>query len=1469
MEWGSHGRKGGHRIQPTISQDGGKDGTLRALEPSRGRGRPKKSVNNITSHKTRDVIDAQTLIKVNGKKRKLSECDKAERASKKRNTNVETTNAAAPADVDMINTNEVREPFPVPCRTSGRRRKRRVLPDEESLVNDIEMPSSDPHIAFQGRPPSFCVIVNPPDYSKPKVKGGRRGRPKKALIVVIQSEALKRTSAKRPKSLTTPKANVLGKRKLEDLTRNKTQRSPRFTQDIPKEGPLLSLDIQDPTLSPKRRKTTEPITTATRASQPLTSTYSILVNPERSPLNHSLLGDLRSENTADASLPNMRKDSVHQRKLLHFDSSNHHQAQLLPEPRLSRSEQEADDSLTVVAQDQSVPSDTMHSQGIIGGIEDGADNLEDGSMAVDEVRTSAVSLSETPMELTSDSGSTPQPKMKRSTKLIPPRIAHTALRGGTVSFQRKKVVLDLMRKHGGAFPGDREMFLAWKDETLKQYPDVGTPDYRTYKAVEKSLVDTAQIKRLKFSFTTRAGIPLTRTILTFSELGPSDPPVRSMEAKIIQADGAETAVIGVEKVKGAPKSVIDQELDQRVTLHIDSVPGRRAVAIEEAIIREEQRRVKRSRKLKEQEYRKQLKAEKRAQRQDILASSKRKFHEYVLTEGEKERITKSIQEVSEQHELQNSSTSQGSNRVAQLHGLLNSRSVPSEISLGDLNTMFPRSGALSVSSLLNQRSELRHGLGPKHNKHKAQPLVDSLFAPLLTLHETSGTFGTYFRNNVNMAQARYKLARGKSIRKRDAQSLLSIMYKPLVLLHTVSGTFGTHPQRVDSAERIKLKLRRTASVSKSEHQTLSESMVRPAIVFQVTSGTFGTYFQNGLEIVNKYRAAQRPQYILTSSKPGSTIYREQRPLVPLAPKLTLSPRSDMQASAGTFDFLTTSANIGNGAGSLSRAMTRPYLASSSTLRGPGRPPSLFPKRILASQIFKTRKLTSREHAIVVEPSKASKEPKQKSSTILYSNGKPVAHKLLQRRTRGALSFPDLPEEAIEDVIIAVVVIRTVIGGLDKNIDWVIISRLFPNYGINVIETRWARIAQKYKTRLEMLYDDFQDIFLEAYQSNVIPPLDFDNLLAYDWRWLVNWAREHLEAGNRSDVVVLPDSRHKFDSLFNLEKQKDRCKDWKDDCHDSSVAHLRRMRVSSKVSFAKPLNAEKIIESNESELLIARSWIRANVITETEKYNSSAAKQKLFALKESILDTALHQLLKDNVIVHSNRGRDIPGRNYDITERVLKSFNREFTTSLMSRTAAFKNKLDVDFSNRGFSTYSYYAEDPETLAVINLVTSGRIALDAVNAPIRPMGLTKDYRSRGMDKGLLHFGMELRPTSFWVYGNPLPHLAPPPGKHLGEKLQPIPIWYDIHGNLISGIWGQVLTAILYTVSMRSGVLSEELARIFKPSLDLWEIELCLAWCKETGVVQHSGVGGWNTTGWWWCLGWDEQWLQGGALSSRKRV
>ena len=456
-----------------------------------------------------------------------------------------------------------------------------------------------------------------------------------------------------------------------------------------------------------------------------------------------------------------------------------------------------------------------------------------------------------------------------------------------------------------------------------------------------------------------------------------------------------------------------------------------------------------------------------------------------------------------------------------------------------------------------------------------------------------------------------------------------------------------------------------------------------------------------------------------------------------------------------------------------------------------------------------------------------------------------------RRVRGPRQANSLGENGEERLLTAVMVIRALTGGLDKRIDWVLVAKVFePTYTQMFVHSRWRLILQKYKLVLPKMESDFQNIFTSAYEKGTVPPIDYENLEDYDWKWLVDWTMANVDTPTQS-LPELPVERSDFDGLYTLnESSNNEINEFYE--IDGSSALARRTKIVNRDPYVLPLaqGRQRAHLDDSEELIIAKSWIRANIITLESTYNPSAARAKLATFPDRTVEDALKQLLLDRVLTQENKGRLVPGRNYDISDFLLSRLKKNLQAPHFHRAAAYKKQLDHEFEEKGFANYTYAVDDGDVIVVINLQAHQRITVLPIDVPMNKWGQTDGgYETRQMDKKRLNFGLELRPSPTYVYGNPLSPLPAPPSQHLQDRMAKIPLWYDIHGSLVPVMWEMALAAVVAVLAVRPGIGATELEEVMRPAMEVWELQMVLEWLVDIKAAKSVGEGFSVADEWWW--------------------
>jgi hypothetical protein len=474
-----------------------------------------------------------------------------------------------------------------------------------------------------------------------------------------------------------------------------------------------------------------------------------------------------------------------------------------------------------------------------------------------------------------------------------------------------------------------------------------------------------------------------------------------------------------------------------------------------------------------------------------------------------------------------------------------------------------------------------------------------------------------------------------------------------------------------------------------------------------------------------------------------------------------------------------------------------------------------------------------------------------------------------KRVRRNRVVRPVSEDLKKKLMIALVAVRVLAGGeVSRVIEWGLVSKAFPNHDSEFIKGRARQILSKNRLQITKMHRDFQECFLEGYENDEVPRIDYSDLEGYDWSTLVEWASQRLDISSSERVPDLPATREQFDNVFELREDPITAgDDLYQAVHGVTINHKRNLMARN--PFAVPLDDEARPKSasrkvDMAQLEAAKTWVRANIVTAEETYRPNESSDILALFGDRLITNATQVLINERVISSTNRGRVTPGRNYDISDNFLQTLSRKraVESTQLRRAVHFKSKiLDPKLRANGVFDIEYTAEDGDILALINLYASNAVQLRPRDAPRNKFGLTDGgYETRQMDKRRFRFPIEVIPTKKYRYGNPVHAKAatvtiPPAPSPAGTRMPPrIPLWYDINGEFVHRLWDLVVGPVIGCLVTRPGIKAQSISNMIKPTMGAWETVLMLQWLKAVGVVKSDGVGesaSWRLEESWWMI------------------
>ncbi|KAH6723674.1 hypothetical protein BKA61DRAFT_586888 [Leptodontidium sp. MPI-SDFR-AT-0119] len=465
-----------------------------------------------------------------------------------------------------------------------------------------------------------------------------------------------------------------------------------------------------------------------------------------------------------------------------------------------------------------------------------------------------------------------------------------------------------------------------------------------------------------------------------------------------------------------------------------------------------------------------------------------------------------------------------------------------------------------------------------------------------------------------------------------------------------------------------------------------------------------------------------------------------------------------------------------------------------------------------------------------------------------------------KRSRNLGSNVMLPE--VESRFsVACMVIRVLAGGLDLQVDWILVAQLFPDYSLNFLKKVWNGILTRKKSAILKLEDDFRDKFLAAYQTGEIPRIDYEHLAEYAWGDLVDWVMTNTNSSLSNKTIMLPPTREEVADEFELRETNDEGCPWRENYFSITTAVYKRIMASSSVPHSIPLQPRKRRHVEDiDDFTVARSWVRVAAITPNEDWDRQLAKAKLSSFSKSMLAEVLNSLVTQKVVKKRALNKAKNGRVYEIHDTWSVTLRRHMKETQFVEAANFKRWMDAQFrSGMQCIKADYFANEGTIVCLTSLQAHGRIRFHGPNIPMNKFGLGDGgYETKKIPRERLRFNIDIYPTSSYIYDDVNPVLSnvmfrdPPRGGENGE----IPIWYGLTEKPIWRIWYRILAAVGQVVALRSGVTIQGLKESFRSTLEEWEWNLLMQWGSEVGLFHSLGEDlgaseGWTVGEWWWAV------------------
>lgn len=506
--------------------------------------------------------------------------------------------------------------------------------------------------------------------------------------------------------------------------------------------------------------------------------------------------------------------------------------------------------------------------------------------------------------------------------------------------------------------------------------------------------------------------------------------------------------------------------------------------------------------------------------------------------------------------------------------------------------------------------------------------------------------------------------------------------------------------------------------------------------------------------------------------------------------------------------------------------------------------------LLAKNSVRKRKYESRKL------SAKKKRQTEKPTTTQGNLDQPLP---IAKRPRGPQLLKKMAPSRIFELAVAIVIVRTLTGGIERSIDWSLVTQCLPNEDLEYVQERWRTMTNKYRGEIDTLGDVFTNKYSKAYERDEVPPLNFDDLVSHDWRGLMEWAMNELRRPEVQEIPDLPSSRNV------LEKEHDLILDDYPPAIRSIYNHYGGSSVPVKesamadITFGIPLSTSMLKKSSDAAdvVTIAKSWHRATVLAGTS-LDSRAGAAKFSLIPEAVHQSALKSLFVSKTFQKEQLRKTCNGPCFSTPFEYVLGKKRMIDSSMLKRAAWFKKEvMDKKFATGDHVTYEPgLTVDGDMLVIINLAAQGRVKIVPINEPRDRYGLVYSYQTRAIPKEKFYFQVDVLPVEgSYVLGFPISKLLPVPRGDVDIN-GIIPLWVDIHGRVDLAMWRRILAASVGLIATRPGMSTEELAEMLRPALEREDAMWVTQWLSAGGFVKQTEGGGWETEEWWWTVLSEEQ-------------
>ncbi|QIW95037.1 hypothetical protein AMS68_000555 [Peltaster fructicola] len=464
---------------------------------------------------------------------------------------------------------------------------------------------------------------------------------------------------------------------------------------------------------------------------------------------------------------------------------------------------------------------------------------------------------------------------------------------------------------------------------------------------------------------------------------------------------------------------------------------------------------------------------------------------------------------------------------------------------------------------------------------------------------------------------------------------------------------------------------------------------------------------------------------------------------------------------------------------------------------------------------------------------------------------------------------------------AVALFRTIMGGMDQRNNWGVIAHMLSfRYEADFLRRRWDAVKNSKEGAVRITMERIYEPLLAAYKNDEMPHIDFADLSKSDWAGVLDWFEREVDIPGAPEehvsTIKLPRTMSKFHEAYSVTIEPAIWEQAKEAWFTSPIEKLRKDMAHEFVYGCALPGLRRPASTFFDDKTVLKTWIRAIAATKAEIYNSERAAAKLGAFTDSEVAAACDELVAAKTIRHMNKGRQQPGRNFEIHDAHWAVFRRwpgrTVEWKYVRNLAIARQKVLRRFQATERAYMEFHSDDAEVAVLMNMVDQGLLRVfselpernDDFDAPfpkISAVGYSGySYNAKTLDREKLRFPIIFERTDrFTVEHGLIGGVEIPLTPHVKDQDGRIPFWIDIHGNLLPAIWDLVLRSVLHLVVFRPGCTARLMEVSHGHKFMAWEINLVLEWMEKSGIAFRSGAGkdtdgvwdgGWAVSEWWYC-------------------